>query len=219
MARDTNISKKIWKILDRSPQITKNLNHNLINIRALAKYIIKEEKIDATLDSVISSIRRYEYDSSDNIFEKAYQLIHKTNAILTRSPLIEIAVVKDTEVQKKLSQLFSIIRYNAGEVLRIIQGDGAIKIIIDKKNLEKVKTLFLEQDIIDIEQDIGEISVHMHPEGGRTPGVLAILGNELALNGINVKEIMSCLPELMWFVDEKDIPKAYNVLYQLWKEK
>ncbi|MBE3122520.1 MAG: hypothetical protein IMZ53_16340 [Thermoplasmata archaeon] len=218
MTKDENITRNIWKILDRNPSITRNLSLGIISLSALARYLIKEEKIDATLDSVISAVRRYKIETYEKIFENARKVIKKTTAISTRSPLINISVVKDTEVQIIIPQLFSIIHYNVGDVLRIIQGEGSIKIIVDKKNLKKIVDLFSEKNILKIDQELGEITVHMHPNGKYTPGVLALLSNELALNGINVLEAMSCFPEWIWFVDEKDIQKAYNVLYNLWKD-
>jgi len=57
--------------------------------------------------------------------------------------------------------------------------------------------------------------MHLHPEAVKTPGIIAVISNELAMNGINVMESMSCVPEMLWFVKEKDVLKAHNVLYQL----
>jgi aspartokinase len=57
--------------------------------------------------------------------------------------------------------------------------------------------------------------MHLHPEAVKTSGVAGIITNELALNGINIMEIISCVPELLFFVDEKDILKAHQVLHRL----
>ena len=57
--------------------------------------------------------------------------------------------------------------------------------------------------------------MHLHPEAVNTPGIIAVISNELAMNGVNVMESMSCVPEMLWFVKEKDVLKAYNVMYQL----
>lgn len=35
------------------------------------------------------------------------------------------------------------------------------------------------------------------------------------MNGVNVMDTMSCVPEMLWFVKEKNVLKAYNILYQL----
>ena len=194
------------------------MNDGLINIRGLAKYLIKEEKIDATLDAVVSAIRRYNLDAHGKIFSNAQKSIQKITAISTRSPLANISVAKDAEVQNALPKLFSIIHYNLGDVLRIIQGDESIKIIVDEKNIKKVRELFSEKNILGIEKNLGEICVHMHPDGKLIPGIFAYSANELAINGINILETMSCFPEWLWFVNENDLHDAYNVLYNLWKQ-
>lgn len=214
----TNIMHKVWKILDNSPSIRKDMSLGLINQSALARYIIEEKKVNATLDAVISAIRRYEIEHSNKLFDAAYKIISQS-AISTKSRLSNIDIIKDTETQKLLPELFSIINYNRGDVLRIIQADESIKILVDEKNLEKVKDLLSEDKIIKIDENLAELNMHLHPEAVNTPGILAVISNELSINDINVMETMSCVPELLWFVKEKDILKAYSVLYQLCKKE
>lgn len=48
-----------------------------------------------------------------------------------------------------------------------------------------------------------------------TESILAVISNELAIKGINIMEFMSCFPEMLIFVDEKDMLKAYQVLHLL----
>ena len=60
-----------------------------------------------------------------------------------------------------------------------------------------------------------EINMHLHPEAVNTPGIITTASTELAMNGINVMETMSCVPEMLWFVKEKDIVKAHQILHQL----
>jgi len=212
----TNIMHEVWKILDISPSIRREMSRGLINHSALARYIIEEKKVNANLDAVISAIRRYEIEHYDELYDTASKIISQS-AISTKSRLSNIAIIKDTETQKLLPELFSIINYNRGDVLRIIQADESIKILVNEKNLEKVKQLFSKDKVIKIDENLAEINMHLHPEAVNTPGILAVASNELTMNGINVMETMSCVPELLWFVKEKDILKAYNVLYQLCK--
>jgi len=190
------------------------MSRGLINTSALARYIINEKKVGATLDAVSSAIRRYNLDHYDEIFTTGNKIV-SLGAISTKSRLANIAVIKDAEIQELLPTLFSIIQYNRGDVLRIIQADEAIKILVDEKNLEKVKNLFPEDKIIKIDRNLAEINMHLHPEAVNTPGIIAVISNEFAMNDINVMETMSCVPEMLWFVKEKDILRAYNVLYQL----
>ena len=95
------------------------------------------------------------------------------------------------------------------------QADEAIKILVNEKNLETVQALFPNKKIIKIDKNLAEINMHFHPEAVNTPGIIAVISNELAVNGVNVMETMSCVPEMLWFVKDKDLLKAYNVFYQL----
>jgi len=210
-----NTVGEVWKFLDNSPCIRRDLNRGLINARALAKYILKTQKMDTTLDAVISAIRRYELGRQDDIFINARKLISQTINLSTRSGLAEISLIKDDDVQRLLPELFDIIDYARGEVLRIIQATESIKLLVDEKNLEKITELFPKDKILKIDRNLAEINMHMHPKMLATYGILAVIANELAINSVNIMEIMSCIPEMLLFVKEKDILKSYQVLYQL----
>jgi len=209
-----NIAHKVWKILDNNPSIRKNLRRGLINHSALARFIIEKNNLDTTLDAVISAIRRYKLDQYDEVYGKANKIIGQSS-ISTKSKLANINLIKDSEIQKTLPKLFSLINYNQGDTLRVIQADESIKILVDEKNLEKIKALFPNNKIIKIDKRLAEINLHLPEEAVNTPGILAITSNELAMSDINVMETMSCVPELLWFVNKEDILKAYNVIYNL----
>ena len=192
-----------------------NIGLGLINNRALARYMIEKRKIDGSIDAVMSTLRRYKIGDFEKIFDKALEVIGKSTTLSTKTSLASISIVKDAEVQELLSQLFSLINYNQGDTLRIIQANGSIKILTDEKNIEKIKSLFLEDKIINIQRNLAEINIHMHPEAEKTPGVMAVTANELAINGINILEAMSSFTEVIWFLDEKDVLKAYDTLNRL----
>ena len=211
----TNITHDVWKILDNHPSIRRCMSQSLINTTALAKYIIKKNaQLEGGLDAVSSAIRRYKLERYDDIFDTANKIV-SFGELSTRGKLANIAVIKDAEIQEILPKLFSIIHYNRGDVLRIIQADEAIKILVNEKNLEKVSNLFPKEKIIKIDKNLAEINMHLHPDAVITPGIIAVISNELAINGINVMESMSCVPEMLWFVKEKDVLKAYNVMFKL----
>ena len=83
----TNIVHEVWKILDNNPSIRREMNRELINVSALARYIINKKKIDANLDAVISAIRRYKLDMNEDIFDNAYKILGQTINVSTKSNL------------------------------------------------------------------------------------------------------------------------------------
>jgi aspartokinase len=210
-----NTVGEVWKFLDNNPCIKRDLRKGLINSRALAKYIVKTQNMDVTLDAVISAIRRYDVGKKDDIFITARKLVSQTLNLSTRSGLAEISLIKDEDVQRSIPGLFDVIEYSRGEVLRVIQANESIKLIVDEKNLENVKTVFPKNKIINVNKNLAEINMHMAPKMIVTYGILAVIANELAINSVNILEVLTCLPEMILFVKEEDILKAYQILYQL----
>jgi len=219
MRKSTNITDEVWKTIDEHPCIRTDMTRGLINTRALARYLIKKRKITASVDAVMSAIRRYDLKPYEKIYENALKIMAKTATISTKSPLANISLTKDTEIQGLLPKLFSLINYNRGDALRIIQANGSIKILVDEKNLKTIQEFFPKKKVLRIDTHIAEVNVHMHPDAIYIPGVLAVAANELAINNINLLEAMSCFPEWLWFVDEKDLLEAYDILYNLWHKR
>jgi len=211
----TNIAHEVWKILDNNPSIRREMKRELINTSALAKYIINEKKVDATIDAVISAIRRYKLNKHDDVFDNAYKILGQTVNLSTKSNLAEISLVKDDDVQQLLPKLFNIIKYIRGDVLRVTQANESVRILIDEKNMDNVMKIFPKNKIITKEKDLAEINIYIHPKMQTTPGILAAIANELAINEINILEFMTCPPEMICVVKKDDLLWASNVLYKL----
>jgi len=215
----SNITHEVWKILDNSPSIRRDMNRGLINTSALARYIIKEKKISASLDAVLIAIRRYKLSQHEKIFDTAQKMLGQTVNLSTKSNLAEISLIKDTEVQRILPKLFNIIHYVQGDVLRVTQANKSIRLLLDEKNLEQVMALFPKDKIITKEKDLAEINIYIHPQMQKTPGILAIIANELAINKINIVEFVTCPPEMLCIIKKEDLVKASSILYQLCESK
>jgi len=211
----SNIVQQVWRILDSNPSIRRDLSLGLINTSALARYLIKENKIKGTLDGVIGAIRRYDHGKHEEVFSEAYTLLGQTVNLFTRKKVAEIALKKDEDVQELLPKLFEIIKYIQGDILRIMQANESVRLLIDEKNLEKVTELFPKNKILAIEKDLAEIDIYIHPEMQGTPGILAVIANEFAINAINIVEVMTCPPEMLFIVKGEDLIQVHDVLNKL----
>ena len=125
----------------------------------------------------------------------------------------------DTDVQKALADVFKIISYIQGDTLRIMQANNSVRILIDEKNMENVLALLPKNKIISKETNLAEINIYIHPLMQKTPGILAILANELAINGINIVEVMTCPPEMLFIFKKEEFQKASDVINQLCQPK
>jgi len=215
----SNITHEVWKILDNNPSIRRDMNRGLINTSALARYIINEKKISASLDAIIVAIRRYEVNQHKEIFNTAQKLLSKIVNLSTKDNLAEVSLIKDTDVQNNLPKLFSFIHYVQGDVLRVTQANKSIRLLIDEKNLEQVISLFPKEKILSKEGGLAEINIYIHPQMQKTPGILAMIANELAINEINIVEFVTCPPEMLCIVKKEDLLKATGILYKLCESK
>jgi len=215
----TNISYITWSFMDKSPTIKKCLGLGLINLRALANLIIKSENlIDVSADSVISALRRYESREPDLNYIQTKKYLSECK-ISTKTKIVLITIKREPKyVTNVLQEIAKIIDASKGDVFRFIEGRESAKVIVDERNLEKVKEI-LGKDIIKIEKDICEINISYPELYNRTCGLRALTLTELAVHDIKIIETVSCLPEFMVFVHQQDIARAYQLFLDLYYTK
>ena len=213
----TQIQKKVNDFIINNPSIKYAVDQDIISLRKLARHIADKLKLEKD-DAVISAVRRYDKNETMDLYENARK-IAKNTKISTKSDIVSIAMEKDDDAKVILPKLFEIISFNKGEVLRIIQGEESIKIIIDNKNLDKIKKYIPANKIILIEKDLAEINLNLDKNAVKTPGIISVIFSELMINNVNIIEAISCVPEMLLFFKEKDLMKCYSVIFNLIKEK
>ena len=216
----TSITKQVWKEIEEDIIIRRALEKEIISMKNLALYLIKRRKFPANSDAIISAIRRYKEEKPlEKKFETARKVILQSEDIKITTNIVEIALEKNNQTQEILQKAIPQVDYDRGEILLIIQGEKSIKLILNDKNKEKVISLFPKKFITHIEKNIAEINIQLSEEAVKTPGIITTLSTELMLHNINVVEIMSCVPEMLFFVKQKDIVKSYQILFNLCMEE
>ena len=212
----SSITKKVWKEIENDAIIRRALEKEIISMKNLAVYLIKEKKLQTTADAVISAIRRYKEEKPlERKFETARNVISRSEDIRITTNIIEIALEKNNHTQDLLQKTFSSVNYDRGDILLIIQAEKSIKLLINDKNKEKITSIFPKKSIIHIEYNIAEINIQLADEAVRTPGIITVLTTELMLHDINIVETMSCVPEMLFFVKQKDVVRSYEMLFNL----
>jgi len=204
-------------MIARDAAIRKDLARGLINIRALARFIQQATGNEASLDSVISTIRRYPIQPRGTKQIPADLL--DNCKIGMRNKIAYITLANTQEVQRCFSKITSVVNTSRGEIFRFIAGVATLKILVDEKNLERVCEILPKHGILSIARNNAEIIVFLPEEAKNTPGIVATISNEMALNDINIAEIMSCVPELVVIVNERDTLRTYQVIESLTNHK
>jgi len=211
----TNTTQKVWEILNEEEVIKKGLYQNLINHRALARHLQKKYILNASLESVISAIRRFEITGQfKDQFEKIPKLLKGTN-ITTRNNLAVVTLKKDITTYESLANFLKNVENIKRHKFRYVLGDTSLKIITDSNDLPTVEKVWDKKKIIHIEKNLGEVKINISPKLYGTRGLAAKIISEISQQDINITEIVTCLPDFFIYVKEKDLPKTHETVINL----
>jgi aspartokinase len=210
-----NTTTIVERVIQRDAAIRNDLARGLINVRALARYIQEEARkdgIELSVEALIGAIRRYDVRGMMAAHRGTGSLLKK---LTMRNKIVDVAILNDPEITAALAKFASTIDYSLGETFRLVSGVESIRVVIDEKNLDKMKSIIPKKNIPKISTGLAEIIVSMSEVADTTPGVVSDVTTELAMNGINMIEFMSCVPELIIVVDEKDALRSYDAIEKL----
>ena len=139
--------------------------------------------------------------------------ILKLSKICTKSRLVFITLERDFSfLAKTLPKILNIINPSVGEVLRIVEGRERFKILVDHSKKDEILSLVNKSYVTDIVENLAEINIHFTGDYVNVRGIRSTILNEISINNIDVDETISCLPEFMIILKEKDIGKAHDTL-------
>ena len=208
----SSVNQQVWKLISADVSIQKGLKRDIINIRGLAKFFMKRYGVKASLDSVISAIRRY--DGSESFVEDDVVSVFKNSIISTKNNVVCVSLRLDAVRQlPKLVDMQN--NHQLSYHIKLVTGPNSIKLLTDNVEKDKVLGLFNEKYVVNVEDDLSEISVSLSQKAISTKGVLARMANELSLNNVNISELLVAPPDFLIYVKEKDIVKTHDTLLRL----
>ena len=207
-----SINNVIWRLIAEDVSIQKELNRGLINIRGLARYLIDKHHLDASMDAVISAIRRYE---TEQIFEDNTKEIDAVlrSAIITTKNYVTCITVKEIEYPTIAKDFVgkNILKEN----FRLVKSKEFVKLYLNQKDIEKKTDLFKKENVLSVSKDLAEIRVTMHSKATETVGVLARISHEIALHGVSIHGIIIAVPELLLYVKSDDLVRGHKAVLGL----
>lgn len=213
MIRGT-ITQEVKNYLAKDLSVQKNLQKGILNMKALAAHIIKEQGLKTSSDTVISAIRKISYND-ENFRKEAAEVedVLKFSSITTRNEIICVVLRNQSDIQKYLAEITK--TSDAEKTPRMIKGRNNLKIMTNKENLQNIKNVFPELEKFETKENLSEIRLKTSLKADETKGILARISNELMLQDINISEIILCIPEIIIYVDQKDLLTAYQSMLSL----
>ena len=78
--------------------------------------------------------------------------------------------------------------------------------------LNQIKESFETEDILKIYDDVGEINLILPENVIGAYGVLSYITSQLSINKISILELLTSTPELLIYVENKNLLKVYEVI-------
>lgn len=214
-----DIRHQVELIIESDPVIKKGLQRGIINSRALARYILEADGLNATQDAVLGAIRRYPLVKET---EPAHREVFKNCAIITRNKMANLAIENSPDIMKKIADFAATVKSTRGENLRVVVGTRSIRVIAEQKVLESLRQSLQPKEIISYGTDLAEISLLFAHEAEGIKGVKGIaarITTRLALNDVDLAGLFFCSPEDTIMVADADASRALVALQQLLREE
>ncbi len=207
----SQIEMILERFFSRNPDLREARNKGLVNRRALARYIVHHEKLESdNLDALIMTLRRY---PSGPAAHKDTLRLFKQMKTGVKDSIAILSLRNSDSVMEKMSDILKLVGPN--EAFRLVEGTLSIKLFVEKSRLEQIKSHFEPKELLETYGNIGEISIVLTGESTKTPGVVSYVTSQLAINRINLVELLTSTPEMLIYVDNSDLLKAYEVIKSL----
>ena len=208
----SQIEQAFRQLLAAKPEIEKCYVEGLINRRALARYLIKKGIAGKNqMDATVAMLRRYEF-SDDRKNQKDCQELFKQTRITVKDKIAILDFKKDKTLMQKLQKIISHTDYDKGETLKIVIGSLNIKVFIDQKKQDLLKEVLEDYTLTHTEKNMSEVSIVFPEETKKIKGTLSLVTKEFVLNDITISECLTASPELLIYVKEEYVLKAYEIL-------
>ncbi|MBI5389494.1 hypothetical protein HZB01_03890 [Candidatus Woesearchaeota archaeon] len=216
----TSITHHVWDEINKDVIVRRALAKDIVSMKALAIHLLRTKRVDASVDALISAIRRYKEEQPlEAKYERAQEVLQKAENIRITTNLVVITLQKTKRTPQYLEEIFKLIKYDEGDVLFISQGEDAIKLITHEKRTKDVLRIVPSPEVLFTQKDVAKINLKLPEEAIKTPGIISFLSTELTINNINILQIMSGIPEVVVFVKDDDVVKSYEIIFGLTRKK
>jgi hypothetical protein len=216
MSNSSRTASEIVRATIETDAVIRNgLARGLVNVRALARYIQVETREEVTFEALVAAIRRYPVKETASKRKGMGSLISKLGV---KNEIDEVTIRNEPEIPALLGKFSEQVDYGRGEIFSIVSGQQIVRVVIDSKNLEKLTRMIPKKDILGVIHNLAAVTFTYRENAIDTPGFLATLFNEIALEGINIKDFLDPSPDGIFIVPEKEAIRGYQALERLSNE-
>lgn len=214
-----SISKVVQDLIDRDISIQHALEKGYGNFSAIARILkpMVEEILNrkVKLESVITAVKRASVTYKPTYYIDITKVI-ADSIINLRTDVAKISIEKTRRNMETIRKIIA--SFSQGDYIQIIEGMKAITLLLDQRLVEKIKSNFLLENILDEKNNLVAIIITSPGKIVETPGCISSFYNAISRAHINIEETLSCSTETIIVLQLKDVSKALSALTSLISE-
>ena len=208
------ISQEVKNIIDKSPFLSEMLVRDIVSYSNLANEIrpAVEERLTKAVNppAIVMALRRYADELRDEAkrrprLKMSYELSMKTN-------IFDVNLQRNENSINILNRLYNSVQLAKGEFLNVSLGTFEMSISISDKYTSTLEELISGETVLNEFHDLVAITIAFSGNFVETPGLVYMAVRKLALENINVIEILSTMNVLSFVVGRAESMRAYEVL-------
>lgn len=209
-----DVTRAVTRELDSDLTAREMISRGAVNLRALARWMIKENGWIASEEAVVAALRRYPARESASTLGPAREMMRHIR-IDTRSRISALTVRTDAHSATVLADLLRAIDAASGQRIRIISGDHGFKVIVDGDRVGALVEALGTARVVESKHNMTELVLQAPARARNMPGILALVTSALALRGISIEDIADGVRQTNIYVAEKNAVAAYETLAAL----
>jgi len=216
LERNISISKAVRKVLYNHPCILDSIKMEIVNYSALASKIKGEvERIIGRRNIRPEAIKMALIRFSEKLRRDEKNLENKIRSIMERSILelkgdISIMTVRQERITYKLDRIMGIA--DKSRFFQLTQGTKTFTLIFDRTMTEEMVEEIGCENILSHIKNQSAIIIKSPSQVLNTPGFMAYITSQLARNGINITQMVSCYEDTILIVDRSEAGRAFKIL-------
>ena len=205
----------VSKYIEGDPTIKVGLQRGLITTRILTKHIIEEEKeFRGSFDDVRNAVRTYNDEQVPfSNFNDTYRAF-KDSHIDIRGKLAYIEINRNSINEGVFSEIQKFY-LNGEKFVRLLNDEKSLILIAREDDIDKFIRLIERENVLSAKKNISSVTIYLDPSVKNIPGIYFLIMGQISLNNINVYDISSYKSEFIIYIDQKDVVKVHQLLYDL----
>ncbi len=214
------IGETVKQLIRETPFLEEALDEGLINISSLSRKLKPqvEKELDKKVQTgaIIMAIKRYDPGYSYKLKFGIKQFVSNLGDLIVQSGLMHYTFENSNTFSEKHRKLINSI---SGDQIyySVSRGIFETTVVVSNSTTKLIEDIFAEEKLIFQKYSLSSITLRLPKKRDETTGFFYYILKNLALENINIEELISTTNEFTILVGEDDIDRAFSILMRLKK--